>query len=1162
MLNSKKNSRRQEGSLKIQAKANRVLNVVLVGMVLIVLRIWHLAIVQYDEKLDDSRKPQRRVILEPAKRGTIRDRFNIPLAINKLQYNVAILYSQIKQVPFTSWETDAEGKRVKRYKRREYITALSKVLGDELKMDPERIEDLIHAKAALYNQIPFLLKENIDEKEYYRLKMLEKDWVGISVQRVPFRYYTKGKMASDIIGYMGAINRQEYEKILREMKSLEQYVQAIDSGEDVPLPEGVESTELGRRRLKDLQEWAYGVNDSVGKAGIEAQFDGLLRGFRGKKSYYSDAKGNFLRELPGSREPISGKRILLTISSELQEYAERLLVENEKIRQPCLSRLGPVKRTIPADKHPWIKGGAIIAMDPNNGEILAMASHPRFDPNDFVLTGTPEQIKKKKLNILKWFESESYLADIWNMQRTLEKEVLSKSKGIFLEEPLLTWPYYLSRVLAKKTGLRDAILKEGTIRDAVVVQRNVEAIASAMSFKDAYQMFNYLYHDAGHEPYGTKLTSSEKENFETQSENSELIAANKHLLNRYFDEVHSNYDKVLMVDLLRLAVDGERFSDELLEKVGIQSLTYYKEVSGAMVRVDDTLKAMVKDLFHDTDFKEWRKVNEKPFLKQIREEEKAAHRYAKPYLDYLDKKENELFQNFWKEHHLSLLSAFLNGKQWSSDHIHADETVEKYFDYLDNWHKEILSGAHQQIEWAKDYSTLKTAVQPLSPPLGKQYLQTLRSFKDLERPLLGKYRHLRKDPDNIQKEKHLATGFYPKYGYGYGRSQAYRQAAIQGSLFKLVTAYEALVQRYHTLEGTFKTFDLLNPLNMEDKVVKKGKSFSVGFHDDGTPIPRHYKGGRMPRSISPRIGQLDVLKALERSSNPYFAILAGDILDSPNDLARAARDFSFGSKTGIDLPGEIGGNIPNDLEANRTGIHSFSIGQHTLVVTPLQTCVMLSSLVNGGKVLKPKIVELMVGKEPKRGQELIAGNYHFPYQEGLSYAGIDFPLFSASDAEQNNSIVRRIPTEVKKEIFLPDEIQKILIEGMRMVVERTQSESLSSLSRLYCHAPEAISDYIDLKSQFIGKTSTAESVENIDLELDEGTNLYTHVWFGGIVYDKDLSKSGQQHQFLFKDASGNPELVVVVYLRYGGYGKEAAPVAAQIAKKWKAIKKRSLKDKS
>jgi len=130
-------------------------------------------------------------------------------------------------------------------------------------------------------------------------------------------------------------------------------------------------------------------------------------------------------------------------------------------------------------------------------------------------------------------------------------------------------------------------------------------------------------------------------------------------------------------------------------------------------------------------------------------------------------------------------------------------------------------------------------VQNLPAELARQYLQTMRSFQELDRPLLGKYKHLRKESDGTQLEKHLAAAFYPKYGYGYGRSQAYRQAATQGSIFKLVTAYEALVQRYNILEGSVKSFDLLNPLTIDDRVTRKGKDICVGFHADGTPITRY-----------------------------------------------------------------------------------------------------------------------------------------------------------------------------------------------------------------------------------------------------------------------------------------------------------------------------------
>jgi cell division protein FtsI/penicillin-binding protein 2 len=333
----------------------------------------------------------------------------------------------------------------------------------------------------------------------------------------------------------------------------------------------------------------------------------------------------------------------------------------------------------------------------------------------------------------------------------------------------------------------------------------------------------------------------------------------------------------------------------------------------------------------------------------------------------------------------------------------------------------------------------------------------------------------------------------------------------------MITAYEALSQRYQSLKAEGKPTTDLNPLDIVDTVEQKGSDTYVGYSAQGHPIPRFYKGGRLPKSSSPNMGKMDLLRAIEMSSNPYFSLLAGDIIKSPSDLMAAARKFSYGMRTGIDLPGEISGKLPTDLETNKTGLYSTAIGQHTLVVTPLQTTVMLSALANGGKVLKPKIM-----------------------------------LMTASDGLKGISI-NRSDTEIKNTLFLPDGIRKLLLDAMCRVVTRTYDESLRSLKKMYRHQPQAISDYIDLKKQMLGKTSTAESVEGINLDLNKGTNLYTHVWFGGIIYEEDvISKTGEQ--FIFRDSFGHPELVVVVYLRFGGYGKEASPIAAQVATKWREIK--------
>ncbi|MBA3815389.1 MAG: hypothetical protein H0X29_02510 [Parachlamydiaceae bacterium] len=1157
LVNQKGSYRHSEDQLNIPAKANRVLNVVLVGMLLIVLRIWHLAVVQYDEKVEESRKPQRRIVVESAKRATIRDRFNIPLAINKVQYNVAVLYSQLKQIPTAAWETDSSGKRKKVFRRKEYIAALSQLLGKELKMDADRIEDLIHSKASFYHQIPFVLKEDVSELEYYRLKMLEREWLGINVQRTPRRHYPLGKVAGDIIGYMGAINRQEYEKVIREIKALEAYVETIDLGEFVSLPPGMDSSNQVRKRIKDLNALAYTINDSVGKAGIEGRYESTLRGYHGKKIFYSDARGNFFRELPGAREPLSGKRLLLTISAELQEFAEQLLIQNERIRLTRLSHLDAVKQTVLALKQPWIKGGAIIVMEPHSGDLLAMASIPRVDPNDFVSSKNPAN-KLKKSNIHKWFENEVYLAEVWNQQRLLDREIFDEHLGGFYDEGIvLKWQNYLDLVLEAENPLKKGVLSTGTLKDAIYIQKLVDRLLELTPYKNIYSVFNLIYTGEEHQSYAQKNSSADLEVLENAfTLHFQEVLSIKRKLDVYMQAIKNNYDKVLLLDMLRMLVEADLFSDELVKNVGKQTLSTYKDASSAMVATEEVVKKMAKSIYHETDFKGWRKEKEKEYLKGKRAEEKATKKYAKPYIDYLDALENEMFASFWEKQRWHLITTFLRGDVQSN----MESCPSAYIDHMCSWQREIQSGAHREIEWSNAYFTLQEAIKNIPTESIIPYLKTLRSFQDLNRPLLGKYRYLRKNNEQLQLEKHLAAAFYHKFGCGYGRSQAYRQASTQGSIFKLVTAYEALVQRYHKLEEAGKDTSDLNPLEIVDMIFHHGKDQYVGYNADGQPLPRFYKGGRLPRSTH-SIGKVDLMKAIETSSNPYFAVLAGDVLDSPQDLAKAAKQFSFGERTGIDLPGEIPGKVPDDLDENRTGLYSLSIGQHTLVVTPLQTTVMLAALANGGAIVKPKIVGALAGREPLRGKDLMSDSSYYPHQQALSLIGIDFPLFTAADAEQQKSLIKYVPSEVKRTLFMPKAVQKMLLDSMCRVVVRSQNDTLISLSRLYSNHPEAISDYVELKNQLVGKTSTAESIENIDLDLTKGTNIYTHVWFGGIAYDHDIiEKKGPQGTYLFLSSFGTPEVVVVVYLRYGGYGKEAAPIAAQMVKKWREIKQKYSKE--
>lgn len=1072
-----------KNNLNISLKANRVLNIILVALFLIALRIWHLGVIQYEDKLEESRRPQRRTVIEPAKRAPIYDRFGTPLAVNKIQYSATILYSQLRQIPSVTWEKDRSGKRIKKFNRKNYIARLSHLLGEELGLEPEKVKDAIHAKASLYYNIPFVLKEDLTEKEYYRLKMLEKDWLGIQVQRKPKRFYPLGKVAGDIVGYMGAISKKEYESILGEMKSLRNFLEACEGDCVGELPSGISTETEARTRLKDLQEHAYTIADYVGKAGIEGRFEQDLRGYHGKKVYYSDARGNFLKELPGSREPLAGQRITLTLSADLQSYAEKLLAQNERIRMTKASSLDSTKHVLNGLRQPWIKGGGILALDPQTGEILAMASYPRFDPNDFILAGPPEAIKQKKSNISRWFEMESFLADLWDHKRPLERELYDDEQQAFYDEKRkLDLDTYLQMILPKESPVIRHLNALGNVRGAIEYQE------------------------------------------------------------RNIPTPETPYEKILLYDLTRLLVDTDRFDRDLIQKVGHQSLKIYRDASGAKVVLTEVVKGMSKELFDELDFRLWRLEHEKNFLKEIRALEKRDKRATRPYTDYFEAKENALFETFWLENGNKILLTFLRGE---------DFPLKAYESHFKKWFQELQQGAHASLPWQEAYQTLRNAIQTFDNGTALRYLASLRGYRELNRPLKGKYKGMRKEK-GIHLEKHLAAAFYPVQGFGYGRSQAFRQAASQGSIFKLVTAYAALSQKYQELNDPHIAPKRLNPLEMIDHTHKRGNEMFMGTTLEGKPIPRKYKGGRLPRSTH-AIGKVDLLRALEHSSNPYFALLASDHLKSPEDLASAARLFSYGAKTGVDLPAEIKGNVPNDLTTNRTGLYSTAIGQHSLVVTPLQTATMLSALANGGQIFKPQIIKQVRGKRPIRSEENELSEDLFPFQEDLAAVGIDFPLIFPPSSE-NEAAVTQFEEKPLSQVFLPNSIRALLLEGMRRVITRTQNESLSSLSRFYADYPEAISDMLELKKALIGKTSTAESVEQLDLDPKTGTNLYTHVWFGGISFEPPQSST----PLLFKDKFGNPELVVVIYLRYGDYGKEAAPLASQIVKKWREIKSQKI----
>jgi penicillin-binding protein 2 len=124
-------------------------------------------------------------------------------------------------------------------------------------------------------------------------------------------------------------------------------------------------SEINSDELKGEKYSEYRLGDYVGRSGIEKEFEKYLKGKRGGRQVEVNAAGQVVRVLENIvSEP--GNNIYLTIDQRLQNKAEELLKD---------------------------KSGAVVAMEPSSGEILAMVSSPAFDPNEFIRGLTHDEWK-------------------------------------------------------------------------------------------------------------------------------------------------------------------------------------------------------------------------------------------------------------------------------------------------------------------------------------------------------------------------------------------------------------------------------------------------------------------------------------------------------------------------------------------------------------------------------------------------------------------------------------------------------------------------------------------------------------------------------------------------------------------------------------------------
>jgi penicillin-binding protein 2 len=181
---------------------------------------------------------------------------------------------------------------------------------------------------------PVTIKSDVSDAQAGYLTERADDFPGVSVPVVPLRYYPHHELAAHVLGYTGEISQQQ---------------------------------------LGALAKQGYRSGDVIGQTGIEAQYDRYLRGSPGLAIKRVDSLGR----QQGSTTPLvpahSGDAVRLTIDLKLQMAAEAAL------------RYGIERARNSGCQGCWYSnGGAIVAMDPRDGSIRALASNPTYPPSLYV----------------------------------------------------------------------------------------------------------------------------------------------------------------------------------------------------------------------------------------------------------------------------------------------------------------------------------------------------------------------------------------------------------------------------------------------------------------------------------------------------------------------------------------------------------------------------------------------------------------------------------------------------------------------------------------------------------------------------------------------------------------------------------------------------------
>lgn len=325
-------SGRQHYFEDVRVKAAVLCLVILCAMALLVARLAWLQILQNKYYKGRAVENSTRVIFLRAPRGIIYDRHGNLLATNKQSLSMTAIPRQLEDI-------DALAERLSRVldssETRAYATQSmdTDAFGndkDKLSSNVDVIRDRLLKAKESDSVMPVVIERDVDLATVGRFYE-QKMWLpGIDILPDISREYPQGELAAHVLGYTGEIPQEWLDK----------------------RPE---------RRMGDV----------VGKDGVERIYDTQLRGVDGEQRVRVNAAGHsFSAETSQpvvTKEPKAGMPLVLSIDLELQKAAYEALGDRQ---------------------------GAVVAVDPQTGEVLALVSKPSFDPNAFTRKITPAVWKR------------------------------------------------------------------------------------------------------------------------------------------------------------------------------------------------------------------------------------------------------------------------------------------------------------------------------------------------------------------------------------------------------------------------------------------------------------------------------------------------------------------------------------------------------------------------------------------------------------------------------------------------------------------------------------------------------------------------------------------------------------------------------------------------